>query len=240
MCGIRTDRSIVCWGDHSQGNLHAPEGGFTHVSAGWDHTCAIRTDRTIVCWDWGSLYDQTDSPEGEFTRISAGWDHTCGIRTDHTISCWGSNTDGQTDPPEGEFIHISADDYYTCGIRTDRTITCWGWQKPLDEIYAPEGESPPWAPAIGLPGGCEPTGPSHAGKRDKSCSETRKRRQHPARSRGAQHHRHGSRHFRSMQNGCGQSHGARRRSESDVAGDHHQVTVGYRLGRCQVNSVVTS
>ena len=64
MCGIRTDRSIVCWGDHSQGNLHAPEGGFTHVSAGWDHTCAIRTDRTIVCWDWGSLYDQTDSRKG--------------------------------------------------------------------------------------------------------------------------------------------------------------------------------
>ncbi|GAB3382029.1 PxKF domain-containing protein [Lysobacter fragariae] len=49
-CAIRTDGSLLCWGENWSGQLQAPEGTFVAVSAGHSHTCAIRTDGTRACW----------------------------------------------------------------------------------------------------------------------------------------------------------------------------------------------
>ena len=52
-CAIKTDQSIVCWGEafDGDGQVDAPEGRYTAISAGWWHSCAIKTDETIACWD---------------------------------------------------------------------------------------------------------------------------------------------------------------------------------------------
>ena len=55
LCGIREDGAIVCRGGFYQNyaavNLtDAPEGRFTDIAAGGEHTCAVRTNGTIVCW----------------------------------------------------------------------------------------------------------------------------------------------------------------------------------------------
>ena len=64
-CGLRGDRSVVCWGDNSMNQLAdvpSVEGGYTHVSAGMDHTCALTAlDSSIRCWGSPS--------EGGFSRI---------------------------------------------------------------------------------------------------------------------------------------------------------------------------
>ena len=124
-CGLRTDRTITCWGSNTSGQADAPGGQFNTVTAGWDHTCGLRTDSTITCWGRNSS-GQADAPGGQFNTVTAGGYHTCGLRTNGTITCWGWNDYGQADAPGGQFSTVTAGRDHTCGLRTDGTITCWG------------------------------------------------------------------------------------------------------------------
>ena len=62
-CAVAADGSLVCWGVHA---LHAPDGQFTKVAAGYEHACAIRADQTVACWGddgrW-SVEDVQPSPD---------------------------------------------------------------------------------------------------------------------------------------------------------------------------------
>ena len=57
--------------DNGFGQLTAPDGSFTQVSAGSSYSCGIRTGGSVVCWgDNGS--GQATAPDGSFTQVSAG------------------------------------------------------------------------------------------------------------------------------------------------------------------------
>ena len=47
-CGIRDDRSVVCWGVNGSGQATPPAGRFISISAGYEHTCGVRTDHTVI------------------------------------------------------------------------------------------------------------------------------------------------------------------------------------------------
>ncbi|MCY3952482.1 MAG: RCC1 domain-containing protein, partial [bacterium] len=49
-CGLRAHGTISCWGDLEDYHPDAPDGHFTAVTAGDEHTCALRADGTIACW----------------------------------------------------------------------------------------------------------------------------------------------------------------------------------------------
>jgi len=125
-CGVRTDGTLACWGDDSQGQATPPAGTFSQVSAGGYHTCGLMTDGTLACWGM-DIYGQATPPTGTFSQVSAGFEHTCGVRTDGTLACWGFNSHGQATPLAGTFSQVSAGGYHTCGVRTDGTPACWGW-----------------------------------------------------------------------------------------------------------------
>lgn len=79
--------TIECWGDNLHGQLDAPSGAFTAVSAGEQDSCGIRVDGTTECWgdcDRGLA----NSPNERFTAISSGDFHSCGLRADSTVQCW--------------------------------------------------------------------------------------------------------------------------------------------------------
>ena len=136
-CGIRSDDTVVCWGDNEHGQATAPAGGFKTVSAGWAHSCGVRSDDTVVCWG-SSEYGQAAAPEGGFKTVSTGDGHSCAIRSDDTIVCWGDNEHGQTDAPAGGFKTVSAGHGHSCAIRSDDTIVCWG-DNEYGQAAAPEG-----------------------------------------------------------------------------------------------------
>jgi hypothetical protein len=125
-CGLRTDGTLACWGDNSEGQATPPAGTFSQISAGSRHTCGVRTDGTLACWGY-NYYGQATPPAGTFSQVSAGYGHTCGLRTDGTLACWGYNYYGQATPPAGTFSQISAGWGHTCGVRTDGTLACWGY-----------------------------------------------------------------------------------------------------------------
>ena len=153
-CAIRRTGEIECWGWNEtqvlnretgesefrySGQATPPDGSYTAVSAGYNHTCAIRESGAIECWGWNGD-GQTNAPEGSFSAVSAGRSHTCAIRASGEIECWGWNGDGQTNAPEGSFTAVSADELRACAIRESGTIKCWGWNKYGEsDAPAPEG-----------------------------------------------------------------------------------------------------
>ena len=120
-CGVRTDRTLWCWGLGSYGEL-----GIGHTSAAeafpvqvgststWDTvavgaftSCATRTDASLWCWGYnalgqvgiGSTKQRIVSPQQvgagqSWSAVSVGLFHTCATRTDGTLWCWGQNSFG--------------------------------------------------------------------------------------------------------------------------------------------------
>ncbi|HWB80872.1 MAG TPA: hypothetical protein VG755_38180, partial [Nannocystaceae bacterium] len=131
-CGLRSDGTVKCWGDNSEGQIGDGTqidrtsatlvGGLsnvTDVAAGGRHTCALVDDSTVRCWGRnasGELGD--DSASGVrstapvvvyaldiVTQLAAGDGSTCALRSDGTVACWGSNVYGQL----GDGFNTSAD-----------------------------------------------------------------------------------------------------------------------------------
>jgi hypothetical protein len=121
-CGIDGDGAIQCWGDDDHGQLAAPDGRFTALSAGREFTCAIDENAELHCWGYDDA-GQTSPPAGRFQQVSAGWFHACAVRDDGSATCWGSLFAGQA--PEGAFTMVSAGYFWSCGLRPDGKIDCW-------------------------------------------------------------------------------------------------------------------
>ncbi len=123
-CGIKTDGSVLCWGNDFNGqvdgspvqtgtsySLGSPPGGgtFSEIGAGDYHTCGIKTNGTSFCWGFDGFGETNGSPAakiplygkgsapggGTFLQISAGGYHTCGIKSNGTTFCWGDDEYGQ-------------------------------------------------------------------------------------------------------------------------------------------------
>ena len=167
-CGLRTDRSITCWGTDPLGPSDAGPGQFTPttprftaVSGDAAHSCGLTTDGLIICW--GSLEELVrypNAPSGRYIHMDTSNVGTCGVKDDGTVECWGPRSRGpiSTTFVELERIHqdVSArlmsvstggtipdptSGYggpHTCGIRTDGTVACWGLND-LGQADAPTG-----------------------------------------------------------------------------------------------------
>lgn len=132
-CGVRSDNSVVCWGDNADGQSNVPVGSYTAVVAGDQHTCGLRTDGTVTCWGW-NRQGQAVAPVGGFVAVTAGRWHSCGLETGGTVSCWGGDSYGQrSNVPAGEFNSIAAGRAHTCGLRPDGSVECWG-RNPAEDF----------------------------------------------------------------------------------------------------------
>jgi alpha-tubulin suppressor-like RCC1 family protein len=118
MCAIKTDKSVWCWGDSTDGqagngtasqNLCAvPVSVLTSaekIVAGTNHVCAIASNQDLYCWGDNSVGQMGDSSTNDVTtpkvvmsnvvEVGAGGGHTCAILADGTMKCWGENLHGQ-------------------------------------------------------------------------------------------------------------------------------------------------
>lgn len=121
VCALRTNRSVVCWGEtlffdgdgdgrpddldgHGYHTTTTPPRGnhrYTEISAGESHTCAIRADGLGVCWgyhadDRNQLTGADKSSRGfgteEYVDIATGGPTNCAIRaSDGSLDCWNAS-----------------------------------------------------------------------------------------------------------------------------------------------------
>jgi alpha-tubulin suppressor-like RCC1 family protein len=136
-CGIKTDKSLHCWGDNRFGQLGNGTSGTGNKSP---------LPEKIGNESWMEI--KTGSGESA--------NHSCGIKADRSLYCWGSNNKGQLGNnemsessipikvDENLWINVTTGDAHTCGISQDNFLYCWGYNvfgqignETTDDIYEP-------------------------------------------------------------------------------------------------------
>jgi hypothetical protein len=100
---LKSDGTVLAWGDNSSGQTDVPASlsGVTAIAAGGDnyggHTVALKNDGSVVAWG-NNFYGQTTVPvaaQSGVTAIAAGGYHTVALKNDGTVVAWGDNYSGQ-------------------------------------------------------------------------------------------------------------------------------------------------
>ena len=71
--GLKSDGSIVAWGENWNGqtNVPLPNADFAAVAAGWGHALGVKSDGRIVAWGWNGFGQTTvPSPNASFGQQS--------------------------------------------------------------------------------------------------------------------------------------------------------------------------
>jgi len=125
-CGVKSDNTVVCWGNNGNGQATPPAETFQQVSAGYLHTCGVKSDGSLACWGRNSYGEATPPANGVFIQVSAGDTHSCALKSDGALACWGGGIYHDTAPPEGIFTDVSVGYAHTCAVRQDGVLVCWG------------------------------------------------------------------------------------------------------------------
>lgn len=126
VCGLRTDKTLACWGSTTSfiGPLIPPTGTFASLVGGEYDACAL--DDTGVPTCWGDAAMNALQPGGSFDQVSLGLDFACGLRASGSIVCWGNDFFGQTEPPPGSYRAVATSGNIVCGLLVAGSIQCWG------------------------------------------------------------------------------------------------------------------
>ncbi len=112
-CAVRSDGSVVCWGDDSsttRPETLVPAGLVAkEVAVGSHHSCALRLDGTVTCWgSYPNYSNNIPKPSGLKARaIRAGHGTTCALRdVDDTVTCWGLDVFGMASGVNGKKVYV--------------------------------------------------------------------------------------------------------------------------------------
>lgn len=136
---VRTDGSIVAWGEDYLGTVSNTPGGtgFIQVAAGSSHSLALRVDGAITSWghNVGGLVVDTPVWTG-FTQIASGYNHSLALHADGWIAAWGHDVSGVVSgAPSGTgYIEVAGGANHALALRSDGSIVAWG-SDYLGEVY---------------------------------------------------------------------------------------------------------
>jgi alpha-tubulin suppressor-like RCC1 family protein len=125
-CAVKTDDTVWCWGDNTDGRL-----GINNTTAQYAPVQVLGAGGS------GTLTNVSQTIAGDY--------HTCAVKIDGTAWCWGrnslgqlgiNNTTAQYAPVQvlgvggsGNLTNvrqISVGRFHTCVVKTDDTVWCWG------------------------------------------------------------------------------------------------------------------
>lgn len=112
-CAVKTDQTVWCWGDGSQGDLG--QGTYTNsttplevmvggspllsssISAGSGEVCVVTPTSALYCWGYGTPLSSgpTLVLGSGVVSAAANQDHVCAVESAGDLKCMGSNYYGQ-------------------------------------------------------------------------------------------------------------------------------------------------
>jgi alpha-tubulin suppressor-like RCC1 family protein/subtilisin-like proprotein convertase family protein len=126
---LRSNGTVVVWGDPVQTNVPPGATNIIAISAGDNHSVALREDGKVFVWGIGTA-GQTNVPLDltNAVAISAGNGFTLAMRADGRVVGWGFNGSGESTPPPGitNVVGFSAGGNFALALRNDGTVVVWG------------------------------------------------------------------------------------------------------------------
>jgi alpha-tubulin suppressor-like RCC1 family protein len=106
---LRSDGTVIQWGNDSVGNVPAGLSNVVAVAAGGTHSVALKADGTVVAWG-ENYYDQLDIPAGltNVKAIVAAESQTLALKSDGTMLAWGTDYFGGNVTPPAELTNVVA------------------------------------------------------------------------------------------------------------------------------------
>ncbi|MSN27331.1 MAG: hypothetical protein GJV46_15875 [Geobacter sp.] len=128
---LKSDGTMVAWGDNGYGQTTTPTGltGVVAISTGTCHTVAVKDDGTVVAWGSNdSNQSMVPTVISGVNRVAAGAYHTVALKSDGSVVGWGDNTYNQTLVPTGLFgvVAVAAGSSHTVAVKGDETVVAWG------------------------------------------------------------------------------------------------------------------
>ncbi|SJZ71536.1 Alpha-tubulin suppressor [Trichlorobacter thiogenes] len=143
--GLKSDGTVVAWGDDNSfngGNIPAGLSTVTAIATGYKHSLALKSDGTVVAWGQNES-GQATVPQGltDVIAIAAGDYHSLALKSDGTLVGWGSNAQKQITIPAGlsGVAAIAACGYRSMALKSDGTVVMWG--DSAATIYVPSNVS---------------------------------------------------------------------------------------------------
>jgi plastocyanin len=149
---LKSDGTVVAWGDNTYGASSVPTGlnNVVGIAAGSEHSLALKSDGTVVAWG-NDANGQTDVPAGlnDAVAIAAGTYHSLAVKRDGTVVAWGCSGFGI--PPYGEcnvpaglsdVVAVAAGSRFSLALKRDGTVVLWGcgWApENMGECNVPAG-----------------------------------------------------------------------------------------------------
>jgi len=146
-CALKTDKTVVCWGEDFAGESIPPQEEFLSIKGSGDNTCGLTTAGTVSCWGLDYFYGDIKPSSEQFIYLGRGDNfYTCGIKPDQSIECWG---DVKIDEiPSGQFTQVSASRSHSCALTTDNQIQCWRDALPLEGVFSQVAVGPNYSCGI--------------------------------------------------------------------------------------------
>ncbi len=127
-CALKSDKTVVCWGDDQFGQL------------GNDNTAMQSTTPVLV------KNVEVSGILSSVIQIEAGRYHACALKSDKTVVCWGYNHKGQIGDGTSntnrlipvdvvnvagsgqlnQVTAITAGEDHTCALMASESVVCWG------------------------------------------------------------------------------------------------------------------
>jgi alpha-tubulin suppressor-like RCC1 family protein len=105
---LKSDGSIVGWGNDTYGQATPPDGNaLIAIAAGGYHSLALKSDGSIIAWGRNNYGEATPPDGNNFIAIAAGGYHSLALKSDGSIVGWGNDTYGQATPPDGNALIAS-------------------------------------------------------------------------------------------------------------------------------------
>ena len=133
---LKSDGTVVAWGDDSSGQSSVPSGlsNVIAIAANQTHSLAAKSDGTVVAWGCRqATFDlgQCQVPTGlnNVIAVAAGAFHSLALRSDGTVVAWGASTQfGANVVPGGlrDVIAIATGDFQNMALKDDGTVVTWG------------------------------------------------------------------------------------------------------------------
>jgi alpha-tubulin suppressor-like RCC1 family protein len=140
-CALKSDQTVVCWGNNESGQL----------GTGQSTPSQTGTPQTVLTGQ--------GTPLGHVLALRSGALHSCAIVEDGSVYCWGNNSYQQTSPDVSNVVYpatkqpglsgvlmLSTSMYSTCSFSIDSSFKCWGSNSYGESLGAAGGASHVLAP----------------------------------------------------------------------------------------------